>query len=682
MLMPPRRVAYFENNKNGRKKKCIRYMEAISSGSAGSSGTKDDCYQELDDLDDHGSDDNLGSPQSIDDNNKTPDNDIESLNHSLSSPGCLSGLSSLQSPSTSLASPLNLLASPATPVTVGLTFGIGEHQQNAQTQQPLPHQQSALQAQQLLLQPSSVVDASATQQMRMQQSGQQIHLGHSHTHTAPPLSRSSIFENPKATRSFLCTSSGSGGASVLVSPTLSNNCTSGICIANSLTNTSSSTAAAVAAAAFTERTMLTILSPSPSTLLINSNCFPPSNLESSNGAIGSIAQMLSNTNNATSSLNANISKSTSVTAISSETTITPTTTGGTGRSNECNSYISSTNCGIFENISAVTVTQSTFTATKPIAVISGKSTASSSASSAASSPAAENFEKSNVVTTHRNPIGANPHDINNPLSINQLTKCDEGTSSSNCHNKSQNIGAEVSTTSASTKVSNGVAQQYKDNSQLLQKELVLRLPPAAAQHQQLTTSALLTPAQQQYQQQFHFHGASGPPPLPSHHNAHHHHPHAHSPLFNQHFQQFSHHLASVAAVAAAAAGVHVPNILNATVVSANNSIHRSPSSVLNNFNMPSAFSINEAPSNFASPAITTTGTGTSTEAVTSKAAETSTAAEGIRGCNTGTVSNDISMPISRHLVAATATDASVNGSTSVVVNASAAGGENGAISVT
>lgn len=66
-------------------------------------------------MDNHHSDDNLGSCGSVDDA-KTPDDDCESLNQSLSSPGCLSGLSSLQSPSTSLASPLNLLASPSTPI--------------------------------------------------------------------------------------------------------------------------------------------------------------------------------------------------------------------------------------------------------------------------------------------------------------------------------------------------------------------------------------------------------------------------------------------------------------------------------------------------------------------------------------------------------------------------------------
>lgn len=86
-----------------RKKKCIRYKEV------------DQNNEESIDMDNHHSDDNLGSCGSVEDA-KTPDDDSESLNQSLSSPGGLSGLSSLQSPSTSLASPLNLLASPSTPI--------------------------------------------------------------------------------------------------------------------------------------------------------------------------------------------------------------------------------------------------------------------------------------------------------------------------------------------------------------------------------------------------------------------------------------------------------------------------------------------------------------------------------------------------------------------------------------
>ncbi|KAG5666922.1 hypothetical protein PVAND_014927 [Polypedilum vanderplanki] len=85
-----------------RKKKCIRYKESAEEAA------------QRNELDHSQSDDNLGSCGSVDDAH-TPDDDTESLNQSMSSPGGLSGLSSLQSPSTSLASPINLLASPSTP---------------------------------------------------------------------------------------------------------------------------------------------------------------------------------------------------------------------------------------------------------------------------------------------------------------------------------------------------------------------------------------------------------------------------------------------------------------------------------------------------------------------------------------------------------------------------------------
>lgn len=87
-----------------RKKKCIRYKESPEHRDA-----------------EPGSDDNLGSCGSPDEAH-TPDEDTESLNQSLSSPGCLSGLSSLQSPATSLASPIHLLASPSTPHDVTATM--------------------------------------------------------------------------------------------------------------------------------------------------------------------------------------------------------------------------------------------------------------------------------------------------------------------------------------------------------------------------------------------------------------------------------------------------------------------------------------------------------------------------------------------------------------------------------
>uniref|UniRef100_A0A336MS62 dTCF n=1 Tax=Culicoides sonorensis TaxID=179676 RepID=A0A336MS62_CULSO len=110
--------SYDEEYKKLRKKKCIRYKE-------------DQNNEESIDMENHHSDDNLGSCGSVDDA-KTPDDDSESLNQSLSSPGCLSGLSSLQSPSTSLASPLNLLTSPSTPIAF--------HEQQQQMQQHQAHE--------------------------------------------------------------------------------------------------------------------------------------------------------------------------------------------------------------------------------------------------------------------------------------------------------------------------------------------------------------------------------------------------------------------------------------------------------------------------------------------------------------------------------------------------------------
>lgn len=78
-----------------RKKKCIRYMESNES------------------MDGNQSEDNLGSCGSVDNANTPPDDDRESINHSLSSPGGLSGLSSLTSPSMILPSPSTSLASPS-----------------------------------------------------------------------------------------------------------------------------------------------------------------------------------------------------------------------------------------------------------------------------------------------------------------------------------------------------------------------------------------------------------------------------------------------------------------------------------------------------------------------------------------------------------------------------------------
>ncbi|GLV40810.1 pangolin [Carabus blaptoides fortunei] len=125
-----------------RKKKCIRYME---------SGDSNDGNQ---------SDDNLGSCGSVGDAHTPPEDDTESLNHSLSSPGGLSGLSSLTSPSMILPSPSTSLASPS----VSLASPC------MSLQSPLtPHDSSAFECK---LPPNSVASAMAA--------GMPPHLQHNH----------------------------------------------------------------------------------------------------------------------------------------------------------------------------------------------------------------------------------------------------------------------------------------------------------------------------------------------------------------------------------------------------------------------------------------------------------------------------------------------------------------------
>ncbi|XP_039967586.1 protein pangolin, isoforms A/H/I/S isoform X6 [Bactrocera tryoni] len=657
-----------------RKKKCIRYMEGLR-GSAGISGTKDDSFQDLDDLDDNASDENLGSPGSIDDNNKTPDDDTGSLNHSLSSPGCQSGLSSLQSPSTSMASPLNLLPSPATPSTIGLPFGLTDNQQDQNVQ-----------SQQQLQQPNSGID-SAAQQIRMQQSSQhQIHLSqHQHLlqqhqpHPHTTSSHNGIYEH--AGRSFICSGSIGVGRSTIISPSLSNKSSSGICISssNTLINTSSSASGVTTTAAFTERTMRSLLNPSPSGLLLNNNCFPPSGLESSAGAIISIEHILSNANKISSGTASNTTTTNTVGKranddlngfISFNNNSDPSFTNNTGNNSACEN-----------NSMAVTSTPLVSDTVKPLPAAMAKSSVSSSAPS---SPVGDTFEKA-VAPAQRNPIGANPHDINNPLSINQLTKCSESTSNTNknivttTNNNFKNIIATADKNSnsscfdnistASSSNTNGIAaKKYNHNNQQLPKQLALRISSTASspQQQQLATTCLFPPVPQHYQQQFHLHTSTGQPTPPTHHHASLRHSHAHPPLFNQHFQQFSHHLASVAA-AAAATNVHIPNILSAAVVKPNNSMQR---------NTTSDVIANEAAAPTIIEAIETTAEDKAcTESVGNLTALKCHASE-------TTVATTTSMPGTTTVTTKTLPVLAADNTPLLNVNTTASGNENGAISVT
>ncbi|KRK04775.1 protein pangolin isoform X2 [Drosophila yakuba] len=92
-----------------RKKKCIRYMESLNDNGPAEDGSVFDEHGSDDDEDDFDDEKLEGSCGSADETNKIEDDDSESLNQSMPSPGCLSGLSSLQSPSTTM-SPLNMNA--------------------------------------------------------------------------------------------------------------------------------------------------------------------------------------------------------------------------------------------------------------------------------------------------------------------------------------------------------------------------------------------------------------------------------------------------------------------------------------------------------------------------------------------------------------------------------------------
>jgi hypothetical protein len=48
-----------------------------------------------------------------------------------------------------------------------------------------------------------------------------------------------------------------------------------------------------------------------------------------------------------------------------------------------------------------------------------------------------------VPTRHHQPVGTNPHDINNPLSVNQLT----GSINNKCHHPKEQQKADLKTTS-------------------------------------------------------------------------------------------------------------------------------------------------------------------------------------------------------------------------------------------
>ncbi|XP_030081726.1 protein pangolin, isoforms A/H/I/S isoform X3 [Drosophila hydei] len=316
-----------------RKKKCIRYMEALHGNDGHEEGSGMDDTGNLSQLSDDDDDDDedllmsggggIGSSGSGDEmidmnRDKIADNeDTESMSQSLSSPGCLSGLSSLQSPSTttSVASPLNInmLTSPMTPVT-----NTNPNNNNSNVA------------------PLSVINTSSTEQ----------------TLTSSQL---------------LISGSGSGSS-------ISSTCN----ISNNTPNTSS-TASSVTAAT------------------------PNSSNER--------AMMLGNRfSHLGMGLNPDQLFPAAAATISSSSTIAVTSLATNGFNSYSNSSMKTT---------SMTIASPIPTSTSVLASVSASVSASASASASTSASASASIP---AISLHRNPIGANPRDINNPLSINQLTK--------------------------------------------------------------------------------------------------------------------------------------------------------------------------------------------------------------------------------------------------------------------
>ncbi|EDW71068.2 protein pangolin, isoforms A/H/I/S isoform X6 [Drosophila virilis] len=301
-----------------RKKKCIRYMEALHGNGALANGSGMDDAGNMSQLSDDDDDDeelggaSCGSGDETETNKMADNDDTESMSQSLSSPGCLSGLSSVQSPSTttSLASPLNMnmLTSPATPALPSATSNIG----------PLPVNNSNEQA------------ASSSQ------------------------SRSAPGSGTGSSSGSTCSISNTPNTSSTASPVTS---------ATGTAPTSVSERAMMLGTRFSHLGMgltLPVCGSNPEQLFQSHTHLAAVSLAGSSGS-------------------------------GSSSSSTPTSLATNG----FNSYTGSVTAG------------------GSIKTIVPNAAASVSAPAPATGPA---------TSLHRNPIGANPRDINNPLSINQLTK--------------------------------------------------------------------------------------------------------------------------------------------------------------------------------------------------------------------------------------------------------------------
>lgn len=355
-----------------RKKKCIRYMESIGMNC---NSVKDEHFNDLDDIDGQRSDEddidheNMGSCDSGDDNTKTFDDDNESLNHSMSSP---SGFSSFQSPPTSLASP-------------AITHHTNESIHSAVNEQNHSH---------------SNLHVLQTQQQNK-----------THQHFQPSISMSSIC--PTSNSSYdsvgLVGSTSNSISNFISTLTASSSPSSASMSCYSSTNTCTTpTSSAALPASLSDRMMRSLLSNSPAMLLGNRLSHLAMGLAMNNNNNNIIGNGPPGNNSViTNSMDHSVAiKGDMVTTTTATTTFT---TLSNNRSSSTSDKTADSGC-----------TEITTPPKSPLVSISISLPITAVVDSC--HPVNSKTNPNNHLPFQRSPIGANPRDINNPLSINQLTK--------------------------------------------------------------------------------------------------------------------------------------------------------------------------------------------------------------------------------------------------------------------
>ncbi|XP_013100679.1 protein pangolin, isoforms A/H/I/S [Stomoxys calcitrans] len=367
-----------------RKKKCIRYMESIG---IGCDSVKEEHLNDLDDTDGQRSDDddvdheNIGSCDSGDDN-KVYDDDNESLSHSLSSP---SGFSNFQSPPTSLASPAIVHH-----VNDSINTGFNDHNHNHPDLNILQSQSVQIQHQHKLqqhFQPSiSMSSLCPTPHLAYETGGL-------------------VGNNPNSISNIVST--------INASPTPSSTTVSAYgskCLPSASTSSS-------LPASLSDRMMRSLLSSSPAMLLGNrlSHLAMGLAMNNNNNIIGN---GIHGTNSSISTDKLFNSLDTSC-AKKEELNTAPATEFKT----IYNRSSSAANMNQLEDTEKVLSSSVTDTISSQKSLSTSKSCSLPAISlTESTNPMNIKINSNSNIPFQRSPIGANPRDINNPLSINQLTK--------------------------------------------------------------------------------------------------------------------------------------------------------------------------------------------------------------------------------------------------------------------